>query len=35
VKNRRRRYVQVITDLIAAAQDAGDVSPVLDQQYAA
>ena len=35
VKNRRRRYVQAITGLIEAAQEAGEVSPLLDRQVAA
>ncbi|HEY1510957.1 MAG TPA: TetR/AcrR family transcriptional regulator [Solirubrobacteraceae bacterium] len=34
VKDRRRRYEQVIRDLIAAAQEAGDVSAELNLQYA-
>jgi AcrR family transcriptional regulator len=34
VKTRRRRYEAVITELIAAAQESGDVSPALNQQYA-
>ena len=35
VKARRRRYEQVIHDMMQAAQDAGDVSPELDLRYAA
>jgi AcrR family transcriptional regulator len=35
VKSRRRGYEQVVVDLIAAAQQAGDVSPELDLHYAA
>ncbi len=34
-KDRRRGYEQVIRDLIASAQEAGQVSPELDLQYAA
>jgi AcrR family transcriptional regulator len=35
VKARRRRYEQVVHDLIEAAQQAGDVSPTLSVRYAA
>jgi AcrR family transcriptional regulator len=35
VKGRRRRYEQVIRDLITEAQKAGEVSPALDEHYAA
>jgi AcrR family transcriptional regulator len=35
VRERRRGYEEVISQLIAAAQDAGDVSPKLDLAYAA
>jgi AcrR family transcriptional regulator len=35
IKARRRRYEQVIRDLITAAQAAGEVSPALDDRYAA
>jgi TetR/AcrR family transcriptional regulator, cholesterol catabolism regulator len=35
VKARRRRYEQVIHDMMQAAQDAGAVSPELDLHYAA
>jgi AcrR family transcriptional regulator len=35
VKGRRKRYEQVIRDLMEAAQEAGDVSPELDLHYAA
>jgi AcrR family transcriptional regulator len=35
LKQRRRRYEQVIRDLITAAQDAGEASPALDVQLAA
>jgi AcrR family transcriptional regulator len=35
VKGRRRRYEQVIQDMMQAAQDAGEVSSELDLRYAA